>query len=1104
MNNRNPSAEQKISSYIHLTKGEYRLKFEMRPNRDDAEYQMNIVFNGMKDNDFKSVSKEWTVNKSTAGVFILDGIHIVREAFYRLEIGGKALKGSGGVGINTISLETPKGGGGKARHAKWQTSPSVHLRYQTDDEKKYEYDWLYGEIQVPEGYDPAYTFYMCIGFYRGYFGIQVNSLTERRVLFSVWDSSNEAVDRDKVNPDDRVALLDKHPDVHAGSFGNEGTGGQSYRKYPWETGVPVKFLMNMRQLPGDFTVYSAWFMDKETEGWKYMASWQAPREKRFFDGFHSFVENFGRPTGQMARKADFYNMWGRRADNGQWMEFNKAKLTHTDGDSDSRSDYEGGISPTAPTRFYMSSGGYTEPIDPGKTIVAKKSEQAPTVDLPKRTAEVDAAVARKMYLDHSGIISDKQIPVKRAEASDEQPGEGINRSFDGNMNTLYHSRWAGTRFPVTLTYYFENEKQINYFIYYPRTDGSNGNFKEIEVWTSDEAHPDFTKLGDYNFEGQSSPTKITFPKELKSPKAVRIVVKSGEGDDGNGFASCAEMVFYAANKQASMPDVFTDETCSALRPGINRQTVDAIPNRFFRNIAASLFEKNYPAEFRIQEYKPYPNPNKAATANKTSTYSLLDNPTGISVNEGDELVVFVGKTGGESISLRLIDFEKRFSGNDFFLNEGANSLKMNGKGLLYVMYHTSNAKAKPVKIHIASGTVNGYYDVAKHKPSDWKRLLDNATDKHFDVLGKYAHLTYPTASFKTYTPDGNRLIQVYDSISWLEQRFIGLEKYGRMNANRLYFHVFYDTDPMSGYAFGYATSYRTAFMVNAMKELCNPDKLRSTDIWGPAHEVGHVNQTRPGFRWAGMVEVSNNVYSMYVQRAFGNEARLDDERLSGGDGNYNNRYEKGFTEIIARKTVHAAHADVFCKLIPFWQLELYYSHVKNRSDFYADVHEQIRLRPNPADDGIAQLEFIRICCDVAREDLTDFFKTWGLLTAFDSDVKGYYDYYPAEHFKCTQQQIDEIVRYAKKYPKPAHNLQYIHEGCLEAFQRNAKIEKGAVEHTGNTLNLTGWKNVAVFEVCDGEKPVFISPKSDFTMPEIVNPVIYAVPAKGEKIRIYSE
>ena len=42
------------------------------------------------------------------------------------------------------------------------------------------------------------TYYMACGWHRGYFGMQVNSPTERRIIFSVWDSGGEAVDRSKV------------------------------------------------------------------------------------------------------------------------------------------------------------------------------------------------------------------------------------------------------------------------------------------------------------------------------------------------------------------------------------------------------------------------------------------------------------------------------------------------------------------------------------------------------------------------------------------------------------------------------------------------------------------------------------------------------------------------------------------------------------------------------------------------------------------------------------------------------------------------------------------------------------------------------------------
>lgn len=48
------------------------------------------------------------------------------------------------------------------------------------------------------------------------------------------------------------------------------------------------------------------------------------------------------------------------------------------------------------------------------------------------------------------------------------------------MSTIYHSNWnnAGEHyFPITLTYNFPAGSDMDYFIYYPRTSGPNGNFK---------------------------------------------------------------------------------------------------------------------------------------------------------------------------------------------------------------------------------------------------------------------------------------------------------------------------------------------------------------------------------------------------------------------------------------------------------------------------------------------------------------------------------------------------------------------------------------------------------------------------------------------------
>ena len=65
-----------------------------------------------------------------------------------------------------------------------------------------------------------------------------------------------------------------------------------------------------------------------------------------------------------------------------------------------------------------------------------------------------------------------------------QGGSNIDKSFDGDMSTIYHSNWnnAGDHyFPITLTYNFAAGSDMDYLIYYPRTSGPNGNFKEVEI-----------------------------------------------------------------------------------------------------------------------------------------------------------------------------------------------------------------------------------------------------------------------------------------------------------------------------------------------------------------------------------------------------------------------------------------------------------------------------------------------------------------------------------------------------------------------------------------------------------------------------------------------
>jgi hypothetical protein len=112
---------------------------------------------------------------------------------------------------------------------------------------------------------------------------------------------------------------------------------------------------------------------------------------------------------------------------------------------------------------------------------------------------------------------------------------------------------------------------------------------------------------------------------------------------------------------------------------------------------------------------------------------------------------------------------------------------------------------------------------------------------------------------------------------------------------------------------------------------------------------------------------------------------------------------------------------------PFWQLHLYFAR-HGQLDFYADVMEEMRRRPDAGrgDDAIRnQFEFVKICCDVAKLDLTDFFDQWGFFRVGEITVKDYGTF----RYQITQPMVDDARSYIakRKYQKPEVDITLVED-----------------------------------------------------------------------------
>ena len=182
--------------------------------------------------------------------------------------------------------------------------PSVHLRY-IPPIKSHIVNF-YNEVTVPFGQDVVGAYFAAIGFHGGYFGIQVNSDEERRILFSVWSAYD--TDYPERIPDDfKVKLIESGPEVKVQEFGNEGSGKQSYINYPWKTDVKYKFLVSGSPVDGESTKFTAWFWTPSSSKWKLVASFLKPKTATYLSGLHSFSENFKPGKGFVERRVLFGN-----------------------------------------------------------------------------------------------------------------------------------------------------------------------------------------------------------------------------------------------------------------------------------------------------------------------------------------------------------------------------------------------------------------------------------------------------------------------------------------------------------------------------------------------------------------------------------------------------------------------------------------------------------------------------------------------------------------------------------------------------------------------------------------------------------------------------
>lgn len=349
--------------------------------------ELNIALNALSIKTPKQLTLEVKGKKMNVSIPLLASakeirigtVQLIDTGFIELIFSSKKTS-PGALGIGNLVLSGSAAVGLRFNPKSRLNAASVHLRYLLPDSIRA--IGFYNELTVPKGYDHLHSFYMANGFSRGYFGIQVNSEKERRVIFSVWDAGNEAVDRNKVAEEDKVKLLAKGDGVVANDFGNEGTGGHSHWVYDWKAGQTYQFMLTaLPDSTTQTTIYTGYFFVPELQRWKLIAAFRAPKDGKRLNNLYSFNENFVGSNGHLQRRALLGNQWVQQQ-NGRWVSLTDAVFT-TDatGRAGDRFDIGTGV---INEQFYVWNGGFTKQEGkPGDQLKRNNTSKAPIIDYTK-------------------------------------------------------------------------------------------------------------------------------------------------------------------------------------------------------------------------------------------------------------------------------------------------------------------------------------------------------------------------------------------------------------------------------------------------------------------------------------------------------------------------------------------------------------------------------------------------------------------------------------------------------------------------------------------------------------------------------------------------
>lgn len=382
-------------------------------------------------------------------------------------------------------------------------------------------------------------------------------------------------------------------------------------------------------------------------------------------------------------------------------------------------------------------------------------------------------------------------------------------------------------------------------------------------------------------------------------------------------------------------------------------------------------------------------PDAASEAARMDRMQLCDQqPAGRYVRQGEQLVVDVGPLpAGYSLNL-AIGFRpmwgSKLDQQEEPLESGSNEITAEQDGPVFFAYTVPAGRRLGARgtltVRISGGKPLPLYVDGTSSAEDWEEQLSAFSGAPFvQLVGDQAMITLPTrvhrrqpisdpaATFSTI----NEMLDLQNALAG----FDGSSPRDQPTPLRTHFLVDFRVSAKDAESFYlYATEQFIGMLPGNTGDLTDPDALR--ERWGIWHETGHTQQQN-SWTWDALTEINVNLFSLYVEEAFGQPNRL----AQSDDGEptsfelARDYLEAGANDLLAEVDDNDEGDGYFVRLVMFHQLQSAFGW-----ELFTRLHQYFRAHPLPDDasDQDKADALVSAMCALTAEDLRPFFERWGL------------------------------------------------------------------------------------------------------------------------------